>query len=97
MLTITKYTDSNDVDKIVLGFDDSTTSMMVIPIPGGGTKAEWELLTMADVTTIPSTDTKQTKQVMTVDLDGGGVSMWTRLTRESFAATQRVPAVPQGL
>jgi hypothetical protein len=45
---------------------------MVIPIPGSGTKAEWESITMADVTTIPSTATKATKQIMTVDLDGGG-------------------------
>ena len=67
--TITKYTDQSGVDHIVISFDNSATDMMVIPIPGAGTKAEWEAITMASVTTIPSTATKQTKQIMTADLD----------------------------
>jgi hypothetical protein len=70
--TITKYT-HNGVDKIVLGFDDAS-GIMIIPIPGDGSKASWEAMTMADVTTIPSTATKQTKQLMTVDLDADGVN-----------------------
>jgi len=68
---MTKYT-HNGVDKLVISFDDATTEMMVIPIPGGGSKADWESITAGDMTTIPSTATKQTKQIMAVDLDGGG-------------------------
>ena len=77
--TITKYTDSSNVDHIVIAFNDATSDMMVIPIPGAGTKAEWEAITMASVTTIPSTSTKRTKQLMTADLDGSGTDQLLHL------------------